>query len=79
MEFVELKKQLKAQKPNACYVCVGDDDFLVDRAVAVLCALASEPKPFNCVDREFERSRDVRILAKPQSELGARVAVAYSA
>ena len=59
MEFVELKKQLKAQKPNACYVCVGDDDFLVDRAVAVLCALASEPKPFNCVDREFERSRDL--------------------
>lgn len=59
MEFVELKKQLKAQKPFACYACVGDDDFLVDRAVSLLCALASEPKPFNCVDREFERARDL--------------------
>ncbi len=59
MEFVELKKQLKAQKPHACYACMGDDDFLVDRAVSILCALAAEPKPFNCVDREFERGRDL--------------------
>lgn len=59
MEFVELKKHLKTQKPHACYVCGGDDDFLVDRAVSLLCALAAEPKPFNCVDREFERARDL--------------------
>lgn len=59
MEFVELKKHLKTQKPYACYACFGDDDYLVDRAVVLLCGLASEPKPFNCVDREFERGRDL--------------------
>ncbi|MCH5165688.1 MAG: DNA polymerase III subunit delta [Clostridiales bacterium] len=59
MEFVELKKHLKTQKPNACYMCYGDDDFLVDRAVALLIALAGEPKPFNCVDKEFERGSEL--------------------
>ena len=57
MEFVELKKHLKTQKPYACYVCYGDDDFLIERAVSLLCALASEPKPFNCTDREFDGGR----------------------
>lgn len=59
MEFVELKKHLKTQKPNACYACCGDDDFLVDRAVTLISALATEPKPFNLTDKEFERSKDV--------------------
>lgn len=59
MEFVELKKHLKTQKPYPCYSCFGDDDFLVDRAVSLLTALAAEPKPFNCVDREFDRARDL--------------------
>lgn len=59
MEFVELKKHLKTQKPNACYACYGDDDFLIDRAVALCLALASEPKPFNCTDREFGSAREL--------------------
>ena len=59
MEFAELKKHLKTQKPHACYVCYGDDDFLVERAVALISALATEPKPFNFTDREFERARDI--------------------
>lgn len=59
MEFVELKKHLKTGKPNACYTCYGDDDFLIDRAVSLICALAVEPKPFNCTDKDFPRSRDL--------------------
>ena len=59
MEFVELKKHLKTEKPHACYACYGDDDFLIDRAVALLLALASEPKPFNCADREFQSAREL--------------------
>ncbi len=59
MEFVELKKHLKTQKPNACYACYGDDDYVIDRAVMLLTALAAEPKPFNCVDREFASARDL--------------------
>lgn len=59
MEFVELKKHLKTQKPDACYACYGDDDFVIERAVMLLTALASEPKPFNCVDREFATARDL--------------------
>lgn len=59
MEFVELKKQLKTQKPFPCYACYGDDGFLIERAVSLLCALAAEPKPFNLTDREFECPRDL--------------------
>lgn len=59
VEFIELKKQLKSQKPAPCYVCYGDDDFVLDRALSVLIGLASEPKPFNCVDREFPSAREL--------------------
>ncbi len=59
VEFIELKKQLKSQKPAPCYVCYGDDDFILDRALSLLTALAAEPKPFNCVDKEFATSRDL--------------------
>lgn len=59
VEFIELKKQLKSQKPAPCYVCYGDDDFVVDRALSLLTGLAAEPKPFNCIDREFASSRDL--------------------
>ena len=59
MEFVELKKQLKTSPPNACYYCFGDDDYVISRAVALICGLAEEPKPFNCVDRAFERADDL--------------------
>ncbi|MBD5131555.1 MAG: DNA polymerase III subunit delta [Clostridiales bacterium] len=59
MEFVELKKHLKAQKPNACYACFGEDDFVIDRAVTLLCSLAGEPKPFNLVDKEFSSGREL--------------------
>lgn len=57
MEFVELKKHLKTQKPSACYCCYGDDDFVVDRAVSLFGALAGELKPFNYSDKEFENTR----------------------
>lgn len=53
MEFVELKKHIKTQKPHPCYYCYGDDDFLVDRAVSIVSMLAAEPKPFNLADKEF--------------------------
>lgn len=59
VEFIELKKQLKSQKPAPCYVCYGDDDFVLDRALSVLSALASEPKPFNCIDREFASANEL--------------------
>ncbi len=59
MEFIELKKHLKTQKPNPCYYCYGDDDFVIDRALSLLCALASEPKPFNCADREFSSGKEM--------------------
>lgn len=54
MEFVELKKHLKAQKPHACYFCYGDDDFLIERSVALIGALAGELKPFNLTDKVFD-------------------------
>ncbi len=57
MEFVELKKHLKTQKPHACYYCYGDDDFLIDRAVSLVGDLAAEPKPFNLSDKEFENAK----------------------
>ncbi|MCH5155836.1 MAG: DNA polymerase III subunit delta [Clostridiales bacterium] len=59
MEFIDLKKQLKSQKPAPCYVCYGDDDFVLDRAMSLLTGLAAEPKPFNCIDREFISSREL--------------------
>lgn len=59
VEFIELKKQLKSQKPAPCYVCYGDDDFVLDRAMSLLTGLAAEPKPFNCVDKEFATSREL--------------------
>lgn len=59
MEFVELKNHLKTQKPHSCYCCYGDDDFLVERAVSLICGLAGEPKPFNCIDREFESAKRI--------------------
>ncbi len=59
MEFAELKKSLKTQKPHACYCCYGDDDYLLSRAVSLLKELASEPKAFNVSDREFSSARDL--------------------
>lgn len=59
VEFIELKKYLKTHKPDLCYVCYGDDDFVIDRALTVLSALAGEPKPFNLSDKEFSSARDL--------------------
>ena len=59
VEFIDLKKQLKSQKPAPCYVCYGDDDFVLDRALSLLTGLAAEPKPFNCIDKEFATSREL--------------------
>lgn len=58
MEFVELKKQLKTSPPHACYYCYGDDDYVISRAVSLICGLAEEPKAFNCADRIFDRTDD---------------------
>ena len=59
MEFAELKKHLKSEKPHACYACYGDDPYVLNRAVALLTELAGEPKPFNAVDKEFASARDL--------------------
>lgn len=59
VEFIELQKQLKEKKPAPCYVCYGDDDFLLDRALTIITRLAAEPKPFNCIDKEFGSSREL--------------------
>lgn len=57
MEFVELKKHLKTEKPKACYVCYGDDSYLIARSAALFGSLAAEPKEFNLVDMEFDNSQ----------------------
>lgn len=57
MEFVELKKHLKSVKPSPCYFLYGDDSFLIERAVSFIAALAAEPAPFNCADREFDSAK----------------------
>lgn len=57
MEFVELKKHLRSEKPKACYACYGEDSYLLARCAALLGALAAEPKEFNFVDREFDSAQ----------------------
>lgn len=59
MEFTELKKNIKAQRPSVCYCCYGDDDFLIDRALSMIGGLAAEPKPFNFSDREFSATKEL--------------------
>ncbi len=58
MKFVELKKQLKAAPPRACYACIGDDEYLIARAVALISDVAGGIREFNVVDRTFERTQD---------------------
>ncbi len=53
MEFAELKKHLKTQKPHPCYFCYGDDEYVISRAIALISGLASEPLAFNISDKEF--------------------------
>ncbi len=55
MEFVELKKHLKSQKPKPCYYLYGDDDFLISRAVTIISGLVSSLEEFNITDREFQK------------------------
>ena len=59
VEFIELKNHLKEKKLAPCYVCYGDDDFLLDRALTLFSGLAAEPKPFNFIDKEFASSREL--------------------
>lgn len=59
MEFVELKKNLKAAAPAACYVCMGDDGFLIDRAVSIICSKVGTLKELNVVRKEFSSGKDV--------------------
>ena len=59
MEFVELKKHIKTQKPCPCYVCYGDDMFLLDRAAAIIGGLAGEPKIFNLTDKQFDSAKEL--------------------
>lgn len=59
MEFVELKKQLRSSPPFPCYYCYGDDDYVINRAVALICDLVTELKPLNLVDKEFSSAQNV--------------------
>lgn len=59
MEFVALKKHIKTDRPRPCYALYGDDDFVISRAISIIGTLASEPKPFNIVDREFSSAREL--------------------
>lgn len=59
MEFVELKKSLKSEKPKACYYCYGDDEYVLSRAVALVNGLVSFMKEFNVVDKEFSKTEDL--------------------
>ncbi len=59
MEFVELKKSLKNEKPKACYYCYGDDEYVLSRAVALINGLVSFMREFNVVDKEFARTEDL--------------------
>ncbi len=58
MEFSELKKSLK-DPPKPCYMCYGDDEFVIGRAVALITDVADGIKQFNVVDREFTKTADV--------------------
>ena len=59
MEFVALKKHIKENRPRPCYALFGDDDFVISRAISIIGSLASEPKPFNIVDKEFSSAREL--------------------
>ncbi len=59
MEFVALKKHIRTDRPRPCYALFGDDDFVISRAISIIGTLASEPKPFNIVDREFSTAREL--------------------
>lgn len=76
MEMIELKKSLKSTKPAPCYVCYGDDGFLVERAVGILTSLAGELKPFDLVDREIDGVDLIEELARLPMMSEYRVVVA---
>lgn len=59
MEFVELKKHLKAGKPFKAYYCYGDDEYVISRAVSLISGLVSVMPEFNCVDREFTKADEL--------------------
>lgn len=60
MEFADLKKHLKTQKPFPCYCCYGDDEYVLSRAVALIKELAAEPAAFNVADKEFASFRELK-------------------
>lgn len=58
MDFPELQKSL-LNPPKPCYLLYGDDEFVLARAVTLICGVAGGIKEFNVVDKEFKSANDL--------------------
>lgn len=58
MEFPELQKSL-SDPPKPCYLLYGDDEFVLARAVALICGVAGGIKELNVVDKEFKSANEL--------------------